>query len=295
VPHTQANSVDLNAVLARLGRPIRVLIAEDNPTNQFVVKKMLSEFKLSLHMAANGQEAIDSAMTFSPDVIFMDMRMPEVDGLTATRQIRAMGGTFATLPICAVTANAFADDIKACRDSGMNDFIAKPIRKALLIDKLAQIAEASKEAVDLAPSIVPDAVPSAGPAAAPGGARAVLQAAASDTPLIDRAVVAVLFEEIGEDGADAVLQVFLAETQARLALMRTLDCERERDRVNTEAHTLKGSSSTFGFKQLSKAAAELEHKAGIVTAVDYPGHVSRLEDIFKALRKELDAAPLVAA
>src|SRR5207342_624364 len=105
-----------------------------------VVRKMLSEFRLSLHMASNGLEAVESAITFCPDVVFMDMRMPELDGLEATRRIRAMGGAFATLPICAVTANAFADDIRACREAGMGDFIAKPIRKVLLVDKLARIA-----------------------------------------------------------------------------------------------------------------------------------------------------------
>ena len=77
--------------------------------------------------------------------------------------------------------------------------------------------------------------------------------------------------------------------------MRGLDCEQERDRVKSEAHTLKGSSSTFGFKRLSKAAADLEHRSGVVSAGDYAAHVGRLEEIFKAVRAELDAAPLVAA
>ena len=67
--------------------------------------------------------------------------MPEMDGLEATRAIRAHGGALATMPIIALTANAFADDIKACRDAGMNDFVAKPIRKRLLVDKLAKIAQ----------------------------------------------------------------------------------------------------------------------------------------------------------
>jgi len=277
-----ASAVDLNAILARLGRRLRVLIAEDNPTNQFVVRKMLSEFQLSLHMAANGSEAIESAATFSPDVIFMDMRMPEVDGLTATRRIRQMGGVFETLPICAVTANAFADDIRACREAGMNDFIAKPIRKAHLVDKVAQIAEALLAGRPAA---------GASPDPVPGNGRVI----AHDAPLIDRAVAAELAEEIGEDGVDETLQVFLAETEARLQLLRRLRRGEDRDRIETEAHTLKGASATFGFSQLSKAAADLEHHADAISAEDCAALVNRLDDIFNALRSELDARPLSAA
>jgi signal transduction histidine kinase/CheY-like chemotaxis protein/HPt (histidine-containing phosphotransfer) domain-containing protein len=277
-----ASAVDLNAILARLGRPLRVLIAEDNPTNQFVVRKMLSEFRLSLHMAANGQEAIESAATFSPDVIFMDMRMPEVDGLAATRRIRQMGGVFETLPICAVTANAFADDIRACREAGMNDFIAKPIRKAHLVDKLAQIAEAmlaGRPAAGASPELVP----------------ADCTAAAEDAPLIDRAVLTELAEEIGEDGVDETLQVFLAETETRLQRLRHLRATGDRGRIETEAHTLKGASATFGFSQLSKAAADLERSAAVISAEDCAAQVTRLDAVFKALRAELGAQPLSAA
>jgi signal transduction histidine kinase/CheY-like chemotaxis protein/HPt (histidine-containing phosphotransfer) domain-containing protein len=277
-----ASAVDLNTILGRLGRPLRVLIAEDNPTNQFVVRKMLSEFRLSLHMAANGQEAIESAATFSPDVIFMDMRMPEVDGLAATRRIRAMGGVFETLPICAVTANAFADDIRACREAGMNDFIAKPIRKAHLVDKLAQVAEAMLAG---RPAAVPglDLVPGDGPVIA------------QDAPLIDDAVLAELAEEIGQEGVDETLQVYLAETETRLQLLRHLRGAEDRDRIETEAHTLKGASATFGFSQLAKAAADLERRAAMISAEDCAALVNRLDDIFDAMRAELAARPLSAA
>ena len=76
---------------------------------------------------------------FAPsfDIVFMDMRMPEMDGLDAARAIRAIGGEWARIPIIALTANAFADDVKACREAGMDEFIAKPMRKKVLIEKLA--------------------------------------------------------------------------------------------------------------------------------------------------------------
>ena len=71
------------------------------------------------------------------DIVFMDMRMPEMDGLEAARAIRAIGGEWARIPMIALTANAFADDVKACRDAGMDEFISKPMRKKVLVEKLA--------------------------------------------------------------------------------------------------------------------------------------------------------------
>ena len=123
-------------VLAGLDQPVRVLLAEDNTTNQLVFSKMVQSLNVDLTIAANGREALEQASRRTFDIVFMDMRMPEMDGLDATREIRAIGGPWTHIPIVALTANAFADDVKACRDAGMSDFVAKPIRKKLLIEKL---------------------------------------------------------------------------------------------------------------------------------------------------------------
>ncbi|MGA2565567.1 MAG: ATP-binding protein, partial [Pseudolabrys sp.] len=133
--------VDVVAKIAALGRPLRVLVADDNATNQLIAAKMLKNYDIQTDTVSNGVEALEAASRFSYDIILMDMRMPEMDGLQATRAIRALGGRLATVPIVAFTANAFAEDVQACRDAGMNDFVVKPVRKKVLSQMIARILE----------------------------------------------------------------------------------------------------------------------------------------------------------
>ena len=128
---------ELTRLLTAMRRPLQILLAEDNATNQVVFAKLLQAFDVEISIAANGRLAVEQASTGNFDIAFMDMRMPEMDGLEATRAIRALDGDRRRLPIIALTANAFADDVKDCRDAGMNAFIAKPIRKTTLIQTLA--------------------------------------------------------------------------------------------------------------------------------------------------------------
>ena len=144
---------DFATVLSRLARPLMVLLAEDNGTNQLVFSKLMQGLNVELTIAANGREALTHAKAGSFDIVFMDMRMPEMDGLEATRAIRALEGAWSTIPIVALTANAFAEDVKDCHDAGMNDFIAKPVRKKILLERIAAaLADhpAFRSATDLA-------------------------------------------------------------------------------------------------------------------------------------------------
>lgn len=110
----------------------RVLLAEDNPVNQVVAVKMLERLHCRVDVVADGAEAVDMASRFSYDVIFMDVQMPIVDGLEATRRIRRLHSAAANTRIIAMTANAMEGDREACLASGMNDFVSKPIVPATL-------------------------------------------------------------------------------------------------------------------------------------------------------------------
>lgn len=109
----------------------RLLLAEDDFFNQELAKLMLRDAGLIVDVAENGQQAIEKAQTNTYDSILMDMQMPKIDGLEATRCIRKIPGR-GDIPIIAMTANAFDEDRKACLAAGMNDFVTKPINQGLL-------------------------------------------------------------------------------------------------------------------------------------------------------------------
>jgi len=114
----------------------RILLAEDNPVNQKLAKMMLTKAGYHVKVANNGQEAVQKYTT-SPDdfdLIFMDIQMPVMGGIEATQAIRKKG--FDTVPIVAMTANAMKGDREICLKAGMNDYIAKPIKRELVFEIL---------------------------------------------------------------------------------------------------------------------------------------------------------------
>jgi signal transduction histidine kinase/ActR/RegA family two-component response regulator len=115
-------------------RPLQILLVEDNPTNIIIGRTVLSKLGHNVDVAEDGRKAVDAVRKKNYDLVFMDMQLPEMDGLEATRAIRAMAGQdgkasaqFAKVPIIAMTANVLEENKIACREAGMNDFTTKPI------------------------------------------------------------------------------------------------------------------------------------------------------------------------
>ena len=120
------------------GDPIRILLAEDNAINALLTRTLLEAEGCTVDTVEDGALAVEAVKANVYDLIFMDMRMPNMDGLDATRKIRSMDHRSKGLPIVALTANAFDDDRNACFDSGMNDFMTKPVSAEELSEMVAR-------------------------------------------------------------------------------------------------------------------------------------------------------------
>jgi CheY-like chemotaxis protein len=112
-----------------------ILVVEDNHVNQIITRKFLEKVHARVTLVNNGQEAIDLIREKHFDLILMDIQMPVMDGISATKVIRGMGGAYSAIPIIAVTANTIADRA-SCLDAGMNGFIMKPITGKMLFDEM---------------------------------------------------------------------------------------------------------------------------------------------------------------
>ena len=229
----------------------RVLLAEDNPVNREVALELLHGVALAVDTAADGLQAVELARDNDYDLILMDVQMPRLDGLAATRAIRALPGR-GQVPILAMTANAFDEDRRACLDAGMNDFVAKPVDPASLFDTLSHWLNIGAGRGRIA------AVPRFGAGGSPGG-----------DPGVD--AIAELRRLPGFDVGRG-LEIWQGNVQKYLGLLRRFvasgidEVERLRDSVargDTAAaavlvHDLKGVAGTVGAMQVADCARRLE-------------------------------------
>ena len=137
-----AEAAGADAELRPEGRLLKVLLAEDNRTNQMVVTKMLKDAPLEISIAGNGAEAVDRFRAERPDIVLMDMMMPEMDGIEATAEMRRIEAETGSrkCPIVALTANALQTHREKCLQAGMDDFLSKPINKKALTEAISKWA-----------------------------------------------------------------------------------------------------------------------------------------------------------
>ena len=120
--------------------PLRILLAEDNAVNQKVAMRMLDRLGYRADIAANGKEVLMSLSRQPYDIILMDLQMPEMDGIEATRQIRSLNGAFVNQPwIIAMTADVMEGVVDSCKEAGMNDYISKPTTLDALANVLSRV------------------------------------------------------------------------------------------------------------------------------------------------------------
>jgi CheY-like chemotaxis protein len=195
----------------------------------------------------------------------MDVRMPEMDGLQATRAIRARGERRSAVPVIAFTANAFPEDVKVCREAGMNDFVVKPARKKDMVEAILRILPEPAMAMDM-PAEPPT------PSLAPAAIGSTISPATLDREVFDE-----LTREIGEQDAAELLMVFTEETEIRLKLLRKFSIDLDRAKIGREAHSLKSGAGTFGYRELAGLANALEQNAARLAAGDYRKLLDRMD------------------
>jgi CheY-like chemotaxis protein len=261
---------------AGMRRP-RVLLAEDNRTNQLAAVGMLERLGYQVDVAVNGVDAVAACQKIEYGIVLMDKQMPEMDGLTATREIRKYEEAHGKPPvsIIALTADAMQGDREKCLAAGMNDYLSKPFKVA----KLAELIE-----------LWGHSSPSAGPV--PEAVAAVVAAPSGDEEdAIDPSVLDEFRGAGGSAGADRfvakLIAQYLVEATSRMAAVKGAVDRRDAPALRLATHSLKGVSGTVGARKLAALSEELETLARSATFEGTPALVARLDDEFARVRHAL--------
>ncbi|MGD1806970.1 response regulator [Dapis sp. BLCC M126] len=252
--------------------PLKILLAEDNVVNQKVATNILKNLGYRIDIAANGLEVLAALRRQSYDVVLMDVQMPEMDGLTATRQICSEWAKEKRPRIIAMTANAMQGDREKCLNAGMDDYISKPVRRKALSTALSkcglQQGEIVKqEKVDVAELEI----------------------------VIDKAVLQELKEMAGDD-PEMIIEIidcYLEDTPILLDEISQAIEQEQAKLLQKSAHTMKSSSASVGATNLSQLCKELEYigrggttEGGNMILSKAKAEYERVEN---ALRDELQA------
>ncbi|HXF49700.1 MAG TPA: response regulator [Verrucomicrobiae bacterium] len=247
-----------------------ILVAEDNQVNRAVAEAVLSRAGYSVVSVKDGREAVEVLSAREFDLVLMDVQMPELDGLEATREIRKMAGPQAKIPIIAMTAHALSGDREKCLKAGMNDYVSKPIEPL----ELREVVERWMARRPLAPPVV---------AAKENNRRA----APVDWARLEQA-----------SGGDAafrrqLIEVFLADCENRLGLLNEALRTKNFTRMEREAHSIKGASANFGASGLSRLAGELEEQAGKKSPAHCRNTLKQMAGEFEQVKGSLAAKGVV--
>jgi signal transduction histidine kinase/CheY-like chemotaxis protein/HPt (histidine-containing phosphotransfer) domain-containing protein len=263
---------------AQMGQrlPLRILLAEDNAINQQLALSFLERLGYRADVAANGLEVLMSLRRQPYDVVLMDVQMPEMDGLEATRRIRQDFAAEAQPRIIAMTANVMKEDRETCLAAGMEDYISKPVQVGELVAALSKCqprrpVKASREALAVETPVIP-AVP-------------------EPIEVLDPAALGRLRATLGKQ-ADRMLpgliERFYQDVDRLLGEARQALEQGQADDLRRAAHSLKSTSATFGAVVLSAVARELEYRARDGVLEGAAGLIARAETEFARAEAALE-------
>ncbi|MCA1793109.1 MAG: response regulator [Desulfobacteraceae bacterium] len=272
----------------------RILLAEDNITNQQVALGILKKLGLRADVVANGAEALKALEQIPYDLVLMDVQMPEMDGLEATRQIRDPESAVRdhTVPVIAMTAHAMAGDREKCRKAGMNDYLSKPVAPEALAGTLEKWLKAEAEAE---PESNTDAEDPAAPlpkpdeTSEPNALPKPEELPEPDDPLeiFDRS--AFIHRMMGdEDLADMIITGFLEDIPGQITILRDLVQQNQVQQARAQAHKIKGAAANITAMALHDSALAMENAGNTGDVTQLNRLLPQLESRFSQLREVLN-------
>jgi signal transduction histidine kinase/CheY-like chemotaxis protein/HPt (histidine-containing phosphotransfer) domain-containing protein len=229
---------DSTPAKAKPARPrLRILVAEDNKINQQFIRALLKKTGHMVDLVENGHQAVDAVRRRDYDAILMDVQMPELDGIAATHQIRALEPPRCSVPIIALTAHALAGAREQYLAEGMDDYIAKPVRGETLLAKLAELAERGLKG------------------AAEGGAASE---AKDQPPVLDGDLLLGLERLMGLGTVGELLNLYVTSGGDRIAAMGRSLLADDLAAAAREAHTMIGAAGNLGIARVGQLAAQIE-------------------------------------
>jgi len=232
--------------------PLRILVAEDNAINQKIAVEILKGLGYRPDVAVNGLEALAAVEERSYDLVFMDVQMPEMDGLTAAREIIQRGEPRPR--IVAMTAHALAGDREMCLGAGMDDFLTKPVSIAEMRRAVERWGEEGKVS-GKEPFREPEAE-----SRIESGETPSTEAPAAELPVLDTQSLAS-FRELGEETFAEIIEAGLRGLPSALERIRAAFEAEDSAELTRQAHSLKGASSTLGGQRLAELCRRLESVA----------------------------------
>ncbi len=222
----------------------RVLLAEDNLANQTVIKSILEHAGLIVDIACNGQEAIEAVRTDHYDIVLMDISMPEVGGIEATRLIRGLDEGRGDLPIVAITAHALPGDRERFIEAGMNNYLTKPINRDAM---LRVIAHLTGDSTTLKAAVYENHDDTDGPDAEYGD------------ELMNESVLLQLARDTGTEVLPKLLELYTKDARARISRIEKAVTAKDYQILEFESHTLGSSAGAHSNLRLQRIARQIEH------------------------------------
>lgn len=266
--------------------PLNILLAEDNLVNQKVALMMLERLGYRADVAANGFEVLAALQRQSYDVILMDVQMPEMDGLEATRRVRAEIESYRQPRIIAMTANALQGDRERCLEAGMDDYISKPVQIRDLVAALYKSGaglvsngHARSRPQPAQMTATPDAAPSA-------------PAPAEKAEVLHEETLRQLKASLGkraDSKIQALIDAFYESAERLLGEMRAAWTAEDWETLERSAHSLKSTAATMGAQSLSSLAREVEFAVKEQRLSEVPPRLAAMEVLYPRVHAAIEA------